>query len=315
MKKVKMNAKLFVAVIAMAGLSLTSCEKEDFTVDVPNIEIPNVDVEFPEYPDGAIFVQLTASSNKGELLDGVSYTNAAGEAVEELIVVKEATTLDITAKKDGYLPSTKKINVPVPVKGTMMTLPINFVLAEIDPEESTNEPEIQGKPEEVAPVEDKQTAPEPAEGWQPNEEYTAVVKVPAGNHYMTNEQKQELYNEIDNNLKIEGATRAASADEEIAKANLKAQVKDFASQPAKGDMTVKFKLSESAESVNFEISTVNYKQVARFSTTVNDVTYYVDGSYSYCGMSTVTTKADGETIGHGHGHGDNENAGGGTGGK
>lgn len=308
-----MNAKLFMAVVAMAGLSLTSCEKEDFTVDVPNIEITNPEVNFPETPNGVIFVQLSASSNKGELLDNVSYTDAEGKAVNELIAVTEKTTLNITAKKDGYMTSTKSIEVPAPVKGTMMTLPINFVLAEIDPEESTNEPEVVGKPEEVAPTEDKQTAPAPVEGWKPNVEYTATVSVPAANPYMTVEQKNKLYAAIDKLQPV--GTRAASDDLEIAKANLKAQVKDFADKAATGSMKMTFELTEAADAVTFEISTATYTQKAVFSTTVNDVTYEVNGEYSFCGMSTVTTKADGTTIGHGHGHGSGDNAGGGIGGK
>lgn len=314
MKKVKMNAKLFMAVVAMAGLSLTSCEKEDFTVDVPNIDITNPDVEFPETPDGVIFVQLTASSNKGELLDGVAYTDAEGKSVEELIVIAEATDLEITAKKDGYMTSTKRIPVPAPVKGTMMTLPVNFVLAEIVVDEATNDVEVQGKPTETTDVKEEVTAPAPVDGWKPGVDYTANVKVPAANPYMSAEQKEALYNEIDNNLKTLN-TRAAAQDVEVAKANLKAQVKEFASKPADGNMTISFKLTEAAEDVIFNISTEAYIQAARFSTTVNDVTYYVDGAYSFCGMSTVTATANGEPIGHGHGHGSDNNAGGGIGGK
>ena len=272
MKKVKMNAKLFMAVVAMTGISLTSCEKEDFTVDIPNIEITNPEVSFPETPNGVIFVQLSASSNKGELLDGVAYTNKNGEAVAELIPVTEATELEITAKKEGYMTSSKKISVPAPVKGTMMTLPINFVLAEIVVDESTNDVQVQGKPTETEELKDKVNAQTPVDGWKQDVQYTTNVTIPAANPYMSSEQKEALYKEIETNLKTL-TTRAAAADVEV------------------------------------------YIQQARFSTTVNDVTYYVDGSYTFCGMSTVTATADGTTVGHGHGHGSDNNAGGGVGGK
>lgn len=314
MKKVKMNAKLFMAVVAMTGISLTSCEKEDFTVDVPNIEITNPEVSFPETPNGVIFVQLSASSNKGELLDGVAYTNKNGEAVAELIPVTEATELEITAKKEGYMTSSKKISVPAPVKGTMMTLPINFVLAEIVVDESTNDVQVQGKPTETVDLKDEVNAQTPVDGWKQDVQYTANVTIPAANPYMSSEQKEALYKEIETNLKTL-TTRAAAADVEVAKANLKAQVKEFASKPADGTMPISFTLTEPADEVVFNISTKAYIQQARFSTTVNDVTYYVDGSYTFCGMSTVTATADGTTVGHGHGHGSDNNAGGGVGGK
>lgn len=309
-----MNAKLLMAVVAMAGISLTSCEKEDFTVDVPNIEITNPEVTFPETPNGVIFVQLSASSNKGEMLDGVAYTNKDGEAVAELIPVTEATELEITAKKEGFMTSTKKISVPAPVKGSMMTLPINFVLAEIMVDESTNDVEVQGKPVETDDVTDKVNAQAPVDGWKEDVVYTASVKIPAANPYMSSEQKETLYREIDTNLKTL-KTRAAAADVEVAKANLKAQVKEFAGKPADGSMSVSFTLTEAAENVVFNIATEAYIQQARFSTTVNDVTYYVDGAYTFCGMSTVTATANGKPIGHGHGHGSDNNAGGGVGGK
>ena len=314
MKKVKMNAKLFMAVVAMTGISLTSCEKEDFTVDVPNIEITNPEVSFPETPNGVIFVQLSASSNKGELLDGVAYTNKNGEAVAELIPVTEATELEITAKKEGYMTSSKKISVPAPVKGTMMTLPINFVLAEIVVDESTNDVQVQGKPTETEELKDIVNAQTPVDGWKQDVQYTTNVTIPAANPYMSSEQKEALYKEIETNLKTL-TTRAAAADVEVAKANLKAQVKEFASKPADGTMPISFTLTEAADEVVFNISTKAYIQQARFSTTVNDVTYYVDGSYTFCGMSTVTATADGTTVGHGHGHGSDNNAGGGVGGK
>lgn len=314
MKKVKMNAKLFMAVVAMAGISLTSCEKEDFTVDVPNIEITNPEVSFPETPNGVIFVQLSASSNKGELLDGVAYTNKNGEAVAELIPVTEATELEITAKKEGYMTSSKKISVPAPVKGTMMTLPINFVLAEIVVDESTNDVQVQGKPTETVELKNKVNAQTPVDGWKQDVQYTTNVTIPAANPYMSSEQKEALYKEIETNLKTL-TTRAAAADVEVAKANLKAQVKEFASKPADGTMPISFTLTQAADEVVFNISTKAYIQQARFSTTVNDVTYYVDGSYTFCGMSTVTATADGTTVGHGHGHGSDNNAGGGVGGK
>lgn len=314
MKKVKMNAKLFMAVVAMTGISLTSCEKEDFTVDVPNIEITNPEVSFPETPNGVIFVQLSASSNKGELLDGVAYTNKNGEAVAELIPVTEATELEITAKKEGYMTSSKKISVPAPVKGTMMTLPINFVLAEIVVDESTNDVQVQGKPTETVDLKDEVNAQTPVDGWKQDVQYTANVTIPAANPYMSSEQKEALYKEIETNLKTL-TTRAVAADVEVAKANLKAQVKEFASKPADGTMPISFTLTEAADEVVFNISTKAYIQQARFSTTVNDVTYYVDGSYTFCGMSTVTATADGTTVGHGHGHGSDNNAGGGVGGK
>lgn len=314
MKKVKMNAKLFMAVVAMTGISLTSCEKEDFTVDVPNIEITNPEVSFPETPNGVIFVQLSASSNKGELLDGVAYTNKNGEAVAELIPVTEATELEITAKKEGYMTSSKKISVPAPVKGTMMTLPINFVLAEIVVDESTNDVQVQGKPTETVELKDKVNAQTPVDGWKQDVQYTTNVTIPTANPYMSSEQKEALYKEIETNLKTL-TTRAAAADVEVAKANLKAQVKEFASKPADGTMPISFTLTQAADEVVFNISTKAYIQQARFSTTVNDVTYYVDGSYTFCGMSTVTATADGTTVGHGHGHGSDNNAGGGVGGK
>lgn len=314
MKKVKMNAKLFMAVVAMTGISLTSCEKEDFTVDVPNIEITNPEVSFPETPNGVIFVQLSASSNKGELLDGVAYTNKNGEAVAELIPVTEATELEITAKKEGYMTSSKKISVPAPVKGTMMTLPINFVLAEIVVDESTNDVQVQGKPTETVDLKDEVNAQTPVDGWKQDVQYTANVTIPAANPYMSSEQKEALYKEIETNLKTL-TTRAVAADVEVAKANLKAQVKEFASKPADGTMPISFTLTEPADEVVFNISTKAYIQQARFSTTVNDVTYYVDGSYTFCGMSTVTATADGTAVGHGHGHGSDNNAGGGVGGK
>lgn len=320
MKKVKFvsgfSAKMALAAVVMAGFSLTGCEKEDFNVNVPNIDVTVPDVTFPEAENGIVYVMFTASSTDGNLLNGVKYTNASGEEVGESVTVVGGNgnvTLTISASKDGYITETKTIEVAEPVKGTMMTLPVNFVLTTVEAEDVPVE--VVGVPVQVETKTLSTAMETPEGGFQPNVEYTATVQVPTAAPYLTVEQKNAFNAAIDALGTTE--TRASAEDLVVVKSLLRGKVAAFGTSPKTESQVYKFVLSAAASSVTVVVTFDTYSQAITLSTTYNGTTYSVDGSYTFCGNSMITGQADGIEIGHdhGHGHGDDSTAGGGTAGK
>lgn len=303
MKSVKMSAKMFLAVAAVASISLTSCEKEDFNVDVPSIEIPNI--QFPEAKDGTVYVMLSASASDGTLLNGVTFAsdNEKYPATDGIITVTgEAVTLTITASKDGYLTDSKKITV-TPMPNQLASLPINFVLSGVEVEDI---PVVEGvtKPNEGT-TESTVTLPTPEGQFQAGT-YKTTVQAPTAAPFLNDNQKKALNEAID---KLTApATRGAAEDLQVAKDMLRAKVNAFATKVPTVEKEIEFTLDKPADKVQIVMTSHTATTDITISAEVNGKTYSVNGSYTTYTSTVYTPKADGTAIGHGHGHGHGNDA-------
>lgn len=321
MKKINLvsgfGAKFAVAAFAVAGLTLTSCEKESFDVNVPNINIKVPEVDIPEAEDGIAYVILSATSASGNALEGVKFTSN-GSDIETTTSYKAAATFTVTASKEGYLDVTKVINVPAPQKGSFTTTTVEFVLtaetADFIPTVPTPGDVDDSTIETVAPVETTIT-----NGAQLTEgEHTIDVYVPMGVKY-TAEQIAELYVAVS---ELEGpVTRALDAEGQAnlakAKEMLRTQIANLRTEWATTAQPVTYTVSGgNATSLTVEVTTTQGIAKVTLSVSVAEETYEVEGECTVAVSSSVKViDVKGEDISHshGHGHGDSNNAGGGTG--
>lgn len=306
-------AKGALALTIVAGFTLAGCEKEDFNVNVPdiNITVPEVDLG-----EGVFVVTLSATSASGNTLEGVTFIDASGNVLNKTIEYKTAADITVTAKKDGYNTVVKTVNIPAPVKGAYNIIPVSFVLSAV--EDPVQIPE-QGNPVEGKdPVKGEETKTY-ADEFKANTPYTLDVEVPFGEFY-TAEQKTKLLKAVE---ELTSPTTRAGEDEEakanllIAKKNLRATIDALPTSAKKELRPVTFTLTEAAKSVTFSIQTTSKVCSVKFSTKVAGETYEVEGEQLVVANNEIKATAEGVEIshGHGHGHGDDANAGGGIGNK
>lgn len=320
MKKAKFlsgfNAKMALAAVAVAGFTLTGCEKEDFSVNVPAIDVTVPEIQWPEAQNGIVYVMFSASGTDGNLLTDVKFT--ANGTVGESYTVKGGNgdvVLTVSAEKSGYYTVTKEITIAEPLKNTMAVLPVNFVLNTVDPEATVVTP--LGEPvkqEETSKTEISVSTP--VGGFQPNNVYHVSLLIPTGNDYMTSAQKEAFYLAID---ALTGSETRAEGDADLAYAKdvLRGKVASFSSKSETTTKEVDFMVTEPAKSVSFTINSDIYVSAIKLSTVVNGKTYSVTGECTYLNYTGYSQTVDGVEIGHdhGHGHGDNDNAGGSMGGR
>lgn len=307
-------AKGALALTIVAGFTLAGCEKEDFSVVVPPIEITVPDVEM-----GTVAVTLSATSASGNTLEGVTFTDGNGAAISETIIeYDKAATLTVTASKDGYNSVVKTVNIPAPAKGTYNIIPVSFVLSAV--EEAVQIPE-EGTPiEGEAQVKDEETKTY-ANDFAANTSYTLDVAVPTGPYY-TAAQKNDLLRAVEALTGPDAIARAAGDEEAqanllIAKKNLRATIDALPTTASTEIVPVTFTLTEAAKSVTFSIQTTSNVCAVKFTTKVANQSYSVEGKQLKVANNEIKATAEGVEIdhGHGHGHGNGGNAGGGIGGK
>lgn len=306
-------AKGALALTIVAGFTLAGCEKEDFSVVVPPIEITVPDVEM-----GTVAVTLSATSASGNTLEGVTFTDGNGAAISQTIIeYKEAATLTVTASKDGYNSVVKTVNIPAPAKGTYNIIPVSFVLSAV--EEAVQIPE-EGQPTEEPQVKDEETKTY-ADNFAANTSYTLDVAVPTGSYY-TAAQKNDLLRAVEALTGPDAIARAAGDEEAqanllIAKKNLRATIDALPTTASTEIVPVTFTLTEAAKSVTFSIQTTSDVCAVKFTTKVANQSYSVEGKQLKVANNEIKATAEGVEIGHGHdhGHGNGGNAGGGIGGK
>lgn len=322
MKKAKFlsgfNAKMALAAVAVAGFTLTGCEKEDFSVNVPAIDVTVPEIQWPEAQNGIVYVMFSASGTDGNLLTDVKFT--ANGTVGESYTVKGGNgdvVLTVSAERTGYFTATKTITVAEPLKNSMAVLPVNFVLTSVNPEEEETEIAVVGEPEkqETQDVNDI-TLPAPDGGFQPNTIYKAMLPIPTGNDYMTPDQKKAFYAEI---AALTGPTTRAEDDVDLtyAKDVLRAKVASFSSTPETTNIEIPFTVTEPASTIKFTVTSNIFEKTIRLSVNVNNKPYTVEGNCTYLEYVGISSDLEGVEIGHdhGHGHGDNDNAGGSMGGR
>ncbi len=319
MKKAKFlsgfNAKMALAAVAVASFTLTGCEKEDFSVNVPNIdiEVPVLDVN-----PGTAAIMLTATSTSGNTLEGITYTftSLGGEVAPTTINCKSGETYVIWASKEGYAPAYKEIVVPTLPNNAFVTIPVNFVLAAIV---SDGVEEVVGE-EEINPSDPNDAEREKTQNFgslKAGEVMKLTYEIPAnGAIYMSDTQRSALIEAVD---ALSGPTRSADDEAavnlETAKRLLKSKINEFASEPATVTVEREITVEKDASEIKVVVKTNQMFKTVEFSTVVANETYSVEGQLTVCKDSEVIVEADGAAIshGHGHGHGDGETDGGGIG--
>lgn len=306
-------AKGALALTIVAGFTLAGCEKEDFSVVVPPIEITVPDVDM-----GTVAVTLSATSASGNTLEGVTFKDGNGATISETIIkYDKAATLTVTASKDGYNSVVKTVNIPAPAKGTYNIIPVSFVLSAV--EEAVQIPE-EGQPTGEPQVKDEETKTYAAD-FAANTPHTLDVAVPTGSYY-TVAQKNDLLRAVEALTGPDAIARAAGDEEAqanllIAKKNLRATIDALPTTASTEIVPVTFTLTEAAKSVTFSIQTTSNVCAVKFTTKVANQSYSVEGKQLKVANNEIKATAEGVEIdhGHGHGHGNGGNAGGGIGGK
>lgn len=322
MKRVKFvsgfNAKMALVACAVAGFTLTGCEKEDFNVDVPNITV-KPEVNWPEAEnDGLVYLTLTATSNVGEDLSDATFTMDGAEVTTYNVNVSanQGGSVVIAASCTGYYSNSVTVQIPDIPADQILTIPVNVVLekVELDGDDNPTPPEVNTPVEDSENVTTKpQTVPAPAGGFQPGKEYEVTVTVPSAIPYMTTEQKTAMYAAVDA-LNGPVSRVVEEGDLERAKENLRAQIDNYRSTATMGgQVTATFTVTEAASSVTVNVNTTTRNYVITFSVTIHDEVYEVSGECTIPVASMVTAEGEGVDVSHSHDHGNNPNAGGGTG--
>lgn len=330
MKRVKFvsgfNAKMALVACAVAGFTLTGCEKEDFNVEVPNIEIPSVPEVVippsPEFPqeDGVAYLVLSATGTDGAVLADVTYTVDGTELDPGVttLQVQQNTTVTVSAACAGFYTTTQNVVVPAVPKNQVLTVPVHIVLEPVDVPDDYVDATFDDS--EAQPGEDEeafQNVANPEGGpFEPGVTYTAPVKVPDSTPYITEEQKQELYAAVDalTGPVVDANSRSAETDLADAKVLLKAKIRNYQSTATTNSViTVAFSVTTPASSVRMQVTTPTMIVKITLSVEVNGQTYAVEGNCTKAGASEITPVAEGVDISHSHDHGNNPNAGGGTG--
>lgn len=307
------NAKLVLAAMALGSFVLTGCEEEDFKVNVPDI-----DINIPAAEDGVVYVNLSATSENGNTLEGVKFTAEDGTEIEASKEYKDAATFTVIASKDGYRTVSKIVNVPKPAPGSFVVMPVNFVLTTMEAVDMVTE-EPSGELEATSDLQSFKGT------YVKGHTYTEHIAVPSG-AFLSDEQRAALLAEIE---KLEGPTDTrALTDKEAnlatAKGMLRAAVNNI---PDRENMQtekvpVTFIPLGDASVIDFTITTNWLLQEITLTATVAEEYYSVSGEQTLAGKSKISaagfsiTHAHGGDveIDHGHGHG-GSNAGGGEIGK
>ena len=308
------NAKMALVACAVAGFTLTGCEKEDFNVEVPNISVTVPEITFPEAADGLVYLTLTATSNVGENLPDAAFT-MDGTAVTSYNVNvsgNQGNSVVIAASCNGYYDNSVTVEIPNVPKDQIITIPVNVVLEKVELEDNDVPAAVGDDPISQETTERAENIPAPAGGFQPGTVYTATVPVPDATPYMSSEQKDALYAAVD---ALQGpVTRTAEEDLATAKAKLRTAIDEYNSSASMtGRVTVNFTVTEAASSVTVNVNTAVDIVTITLTTTVNNADYEVSGECTIPRTSTVTADAEGVDISHSHDHGNNPDAGGGTG--
>lgn len=309
-------AKGALALTIVAGFTLAGCEKEEFRIDVPdiNVSVPEVVVK-----PGVVAVTLSATSASGNTLEDVTFTVNGTAVTETTFEYTDKQTLSVKAEKSGYNSVVKTVNVPTPAEGTYNIIPVSFVLSAVEevvlPDEGDDTP-IPGE----AQVQEEETKTY-ADAFEANKSYTLDVAVPTGSYY-TPALKNELLRAVEDLTAPDAIARAAGDEEAqanllIAKKNLRATIDALPTKANTKLVPVTFTLTDAAKSVTFSIQTTSDVCAVTFATKVAGLTYSVEGKRLVVANNEIKATAEGVEIdhGHGHGHGNGGNAGGGITGK
>lgn len=318
MKKVKFvsgfNAKLALVACAVAGFSLTGCEKEEFSVDVPNISVDVPNIEWPETQDGIAYVLLSANSSTGEALNGVTFS-IDGEVQSAIFVAVTAGEHTITAEKAGYSSNSVNVVIPTLPQDAVLNIPVNIVLTAINVDENNN---ISAVPD----MSESEEAPEvpatelavsaPAGGFQAGEVRVENVPVPTAEPFLTAEQKAQFYSAVDAYLEGLAETRALTGNLAAVRDLFYAKIASYGETANTQPRDYTFNIDKAASNILLSVSTTYLWVNLTINVVYENQSYSVTNQCTVAGATVVSATADGVDVGHGHGHGDDGNAGGGT---
>ena len=321
MKRVKFvsgfNAKMALVACAVAGFTLTGCEKEEFTVQVPNITVTVPEIEWPETKDGVAYLLLSASSSTGEALAGVTYSiDGVAQNANVTYVSVTSGQHTITAEKEGYYAGSAVVMVPELPKDAVLNIPVNIVLNPVNVDDTnlvTSVPDY-SNPEPAPEVDPTELAVTPPAGgtFPAGEVNVPNVPVPTADPFLSNEQKNKFYTAIDKYISEYAVSRAATEEDlQTVKSILYAKVASYNETANTVSRSYSFTISEAASSITVVVKTAyNYVQLT-ITAVLNGESHAVTSECTVASTTTVSANADGVNVGHGHAHGGNDGAGGG----
>lgn len=284
------GAKLALAAVALTTVVFTSCEKEEFNVELS--------------PASATIVATVYDLTTGEVL--------APQAIVETITAGTDGTIAATTKEIScpsfsnaeYLP-VEAITVAIPklAKGQFALIPVNFYAQKIvsaaknvtvseDPT-TIETTEVKNTPVTYGPYDvDKNI----------DIEYAAKVGSEVVNINAINSYIETLVN-----------SRAMS-NENVIKV-LKAVVGTYNNRYIKTEMQKETRTIKAQTTVTFSPVTTIIESVVTVTATVDGVEYTIPNVQLRKAGATVVSESSESHAGHDHGHGDNSNSGGGAGGR
>ena len=356
MKKVKflssLNAKLALAAVLVAGFTFTSCEEEDLTVSTPtsSSSSPNVTIDVTttsssgetsstvDLADGVAYVALYAQDTSGQDLADVTFTvNDEEVSADTLQTYYAAATLEITATKDGYIPSYKTVVVPAPSEGQVIYITATLTLLSYDEDTTTTVEEEDITAEDVASATEEEEVTIFEDDVTVGVTTTYTIPVPQTYvGFLTEEQIEALYTAIE---ELSGSVSAtakggvvalAATNLQKAKDLLKAKVDAYATHPGWTTVTqdITVTVTDGADTATLKIVYTSYyvTRSITISTVVENETYQVTGEDTVYTSNVINYYVNGELATHdsstshdstshdssSHDHGDSSTAGGGT---
>lgn len=296
-----LNAKLALAAVALTSVMLTSCDKENFTVDP---------TEPTKLADASAIIGATAYDYETGSALNATFTPASSYSVPAKDGVIAETSVAFTAAYTGYYTQSRNIAVPAVAKGQMIFIPAVFYMSETEadytwpivpddaPETSlTDEASIQS----ISNFKKGETNDIPVtffQGFRIKDLEATLAKIDA--------------------LKYEDGVTRASEDEIMV--NVKEALKNQANKLSEFDTyttTVPFFVPEDTKTISVEVTPVVKDGTISLSTMVGNTEWTVKDIevevVAYNNYAIMTTNESGHS--HTHGHGNSNNAGGGIVGK
>lgn len=305
-----LNAKLALAVVALTSVMLTSCDKENFTVD------PTKPVELA---DASAVIGASAYDNA----TGAVLTDKVTFAPNQMITIAAtngtiaAGSETITASLSGYFDETLKVDYPAVAKGQMIYIPAVFYMSTIPFE--INKVPTSGTEKENTDLTNTETL---EGGFQAGQKNTlkatgfAGIKIKEASYKKALEDIAKLT--FEDGVVVESSR--AIAEEiimdrvKIALTQTLESMKDF----KKVEITFDMFVPEQTASIKVTVTAVTEEGVMSISTTQNDRKWTISGiEYEEVVYNNIVADfIDKNGHAHGHaGHGVSNNAGGGSAGK
>ena len=351
MRKVKFLGGLLAAAL-VAGFNFTSCDEEDLSVDVANVEItPDITVTVGGYTftytsndttyielnvdDGVFCVMLTAVDTSSNPIDAAFSASVNGGEVGSLGDLTalwygpeaEGWVIDIYADADGYVSAQSTVTVPAVVAGTLTVYSVVFTMKTTEDYNTdiTEGDAVEDTEVEVEGDTTSATCTLTVDETTGTTTGTADIYVPTSASYLTSEQIEVLDDAID---ALEGPTGTRAASElENAKSVLHALVAAYATEPVTQKLgtysIIVDDITVQSLTLTYQVTYTTYECEITFTYDADSGNYYeVTGTatkvdetsivVNYGDCEVTTLAGETYTHSHSHTHGDSSTSGGGT---